>query len=322
MDAFAGYENLAGLFIGNEVITAPNGTAAAPYVKAATRDMKAYRDSKGYRKIPIGYSAADIATIRPMLQNYLACGTDTSDTIEFYGLNAYEWCGESSYEQSGYATLNGFVTDYPIPIFFTETGCNVGGARTFDDQTAIFGDQMSPYWSGAMIYEWIEEANNYGLISYGAHVDPSTPGAPPDGWPRSGTPQPVQPDFDNLKAKWAAVAPAGVNAAAYTATNPPIACPASTAGSWEVNPTAGLPQLNGGIPTGTTATAAPTSSVKTGGAQTVAKISTSAVTLAVISQTGVTVAVTMTARSIKSAVLPGVLLVGACWVAFGNIIAL
>lgn len=26
-----------------------------------------------------------------MLQNYLACGEDSSEAVEFYGLNAYEW---------------------------------------------------------------------------------------------------------------------------------------------------------------------------------------------------------------------------------------
>jgi len=34
-----------------------NNSIAAPYVKAAARDMKAYRNSKGYRNIPVGYSA-------------------------------------------------------------------------------------------------------------------------------------------------------------------------------------------------------------------------------------------------------------------------
>ena len=37
-----------------------NGSTAAPYVKAAARDVKAYRDSKNYRDIPIGYSAGKL----------------------------------------------------------------------------------------------------------------------------------------------------------------------------------------------------------------------------------------------------------------------
>lgn len=82
--------------------------------------MKAYRDSKGYREIPVGYSAADIASLRPNLQNYLACGTNSSESLDFFALNAYEWCGESSYTTSGYSELNAMVTDYNIPIFFSE----------------------------------------------------------------------------------------------------------------------------------------------------------------------------------------------------------
>lgn len=46
--------------------------------------------SKGGRYIPIGYSAADIASIRPMFQDYLVCGS-TNSTIDFFAVNIYEW---------------------------------------------------------------------------------------------------------------------------------------------------------------------------------------------------------------------------------------
>lgn len=97
MDVFHNYDNVAGFFVGNEVLTTGANSIAAPYVKAAARDMKAYRDSKGYRKIPVGYSAADIASLRPNLQDYMACGDNSSNALDFFSLNAYEWCGESTY---------------------------------------------------------------------------------------------------------------------------------------------------------------------------------------------------------------------------------
>ncbi len=207
MDSFHQYDNLAGFFIGNEVLTTgmfneshlfpqlvhltdiilkANGSIAAPYVKAAARDLKAYRTSKGYRNIPVGYSAADIASLRPMLQNYLACGSNSSESIDFFSLNAYSWCGNSGYMQSGYNMLRQNATELTIPIFMSETGCNTVRPRDFQDQTALFGD-MADVWSGSIIYEWIEEANDYGLIQYGNKVNPASPSAPPDGYPRSGT---------------------------------------------------------------------------------------------------------------------------------------
>ena len=264
LDEFQQFDNLAGVFVGNEVLTTrktpqlpshphalyhvtdsyptANGSVAAPYVKAAARDLKAHRTSKGYRNIPIGYSAADIATLRPMLQNYLACGSNASETIDFFSLNAYSWCGGSTYQQSGYDVLEKNSTELHIPIFMSETGCNTVRPRDFKDQEAIYGE-MADNWSGSIIYEWIEEANNYGLISYGAKVDPASPSAPPDGYPRSGTPTPISPDFPNLSAVWKTLSPSGVKASDYNPTNKPVACPDFTSSVWEVNPTSALPTL-------------------------------------------------------------------------------
>jgi 1,3-beta-glucanosyltransferase GAS1 len=38
----------------------------------------------------MGYSAADIASIRPMFQDYLVCGP-VNETIDFFAVNIYEW---------------------------------------------------------------------------------------------------------------------------------------------------------------------------------------------------------------------------------------
>lgn len=108
--------------------------------------MKAYRNSKGYRNIPVGYSAADIAELRPMLQDFLTCGGNTSDSIDFFSLNSYEWCGEVDFQTSGYANLEAGAANFPVPIFFSETGCNTVRPRTFEDQAAIFGEEMINDW--------------------------------------------------------------------------------------------------------------------------------------------------------------------------------
>jgi len=269
MDSFATFDNTLGFFIGNEVISLANQSMAAPFIKAATRDLKAYRDSKNYRKIPIGYSAADISALRPMLQNYLACGNNVSESIDFFGLNAYEWCGDSTYSVSGYEELNTDAQGYNVPIFFSETGCNKPEPRTFQDQTAILGPDMDDTWSGAIIYEWIEETNNYGLISYGPTVAATVVASGVQGgYSRSGTPQPVTPDFANLQSQWATLTPTGVASSAYSPTLTPPACPASTSGGWLVDGDVSLPSIGQKEQTGSpTATAASTTSA-TGSAAT------------------------------------------------------
>ncbi|KAL8712649.1 MAG: hypothetical protein Q9220_003180 [cf. Caloplaca sp. 1 TL-2023] len=258
LDEFQKYDNTAGVFVGNEVLTTAEVSNAAPYVKAAVRDMKAYRDSKNYRKIPIGYSAADVPGLRPMLQNYLACGDNDAERADFFSLNVYEWCGASSYGLSGYSQLEQNATGYNIPIFVSETGCRISKPRLFTDQASIFGQNMSDTWSGAIVYEWIEESNDYGLINYGPMVDPKASTDALDGYPRSGTPTPVSPDYSNLKGQWATLSPAGVKLSAYTgsAKITPPACPTSTAGGWIVNGNAPLPSVGQTLDSAATASGA------------------------------------------------------------------
>ena len=130
--------------------------------------MKAYSAAKGYRQIPIGYSATDTTVLRPMLQDYVVCRPNASERLDFFSLNSYEWCSaQNNFQTSGYSTLQDIFEDYPVPVFFSEDGCNTVPPRTFNDQNTIFGSQMVGTWSGAIIYEWIQEMNQYGLISYG-----------------------------------------------------------------------------------------------------------------------------------------------------------
>ena len=219
MDAMHGYDNLGGFFIGNEVIFNNAQSRASPFVRAATADMKAYMTMKKYRQIPIGYSAADIAELRPALQNYLACDPEPKNNIDFFGLNSYEWCGEASYQSSGYANLQAMAKDYSIPIFFSETGCNQPSPRLFTDQAAIFGPEMVDTWSGSIIYEWVQEVNNYGLVSYGAK-----------GQIYNGPPIPMQPGFDNIAAQWKNNTPSGIAKSAYNPKHSAPACPRATGG--------------------------------------------------------------------------------------------
>ncbi|KAL9618845.1 MAG: hypothetical protein Q9160_006504 [Pyrenula sp. 1 TL-2023] len=258
LDEFQKYDNTAGVFVGNEVLNEPSDIKAAPYVLAAGRDIKQYRDQKGYRNIPVGYSAADIATLRPMLQNYMACRPEPRERLDFYALNSYEWCGPASYTTSGYSILQNMTADLNIPIFFSETGCNAVKPRTFGDQEAIFSPDMSDTWSGSIIYEYVQEANDFGLVSYGpptapvaasngletcAHNDSSWSADEVSFYRYSNNPEPIQPDYDNLKSQWAKVSPKGVSQSAYdTATVKPVACPPQDA-TWTIDPSAALPTL-------------------------------------------------------------------------------
>jgi hypothetical protein len=134
---------------------------------------------------------------------------------------------------------------------------------------------MSSIWSGAIIYEWIEETNNYGLISYGPSVAATVVATNVvAGISRTGTPVPVTPDYANLQSKWATLNPTGIASSVYSPSLSPPACPTSTAGGWLVQGDVKLPSIgqtlstdaSGAVVTGTpTSTGAQSTSTKKSG---------------------------------------------------------
>ncbi|KAF6219347.1 hypothetical protein HO133_005172 [Letharia lupina] len=212
IDAFSNYTNTIGFFAGNEVSNAPNNTAASAFVKAAVRDMKAYIVSKNYRAMGVGYASDDDDT-RIELADYFNCGT-AAESIDFWGYNIYSWCGQSSYSASSYEARTQEFSSYNVPAFFAEYGCNKVEPRPFDEVGTLFGSDMTPVWSGGIVYMYFQEANDYGLVTIGSDNKATT-----------------LSDYDNLSTAMAKVSPSGVNSASYTPSNSPQACP--TTSTWQ-----------------------------------------------------------------------------------------
>jgi hypothetical protein len=115
VEEFAQYDNTLLFYSANEVINDDATTNDAPYVKAVTRDIKSYINARKLRKIPVGYSAADIDSNRYEMAAYMNCGDDAVRS-DFFAFNDYSWCDDSSFQVSGYDQKVQKFKDYSIPI--------------------------------------------------------------------------------------------------------------------------------------------------------------------------------------------------------------
>lgn len=169
VEAFSNYPNTLLFFSGNEVINDIDSAKFVPmYLRAVTRDLKNYIKNNLKRTIPVGYSAADVREVLWDTWNYMQCSVpdDKGDMsrADVFALNSYSWCGpDATYKSSSYDVLTTGFKDTAVPVFFSEYGCNKPQPRYWNETQSMYGE-MTPVFSGGVVYEYTEEDNNYGLV--------------------------------------------------------------------------------------------------------------------------------------------------------------
>jgi len=197
INAFAKYDNVLAYNVGNEIITAPSETGAAAIVKAAARDIKAYLSSISSSAL-VGYASIDgDSNWRDPLANYLGCDPSSQNSgttaIDLYGLNNYEWCGNSTFLASGYQGTTTEFSSYNTAAYFSEFG-NAACTRTWQEAQALFSSNMTSVWSGGIAFSYFQAASAAGQFGM---VNISTDGSTVT----------TSTDFTNLATQYSAISP-------------------------------------------------------------------------------------------------------------------
>lgn len=167
IDSFLQYDNILGFNIGNEVVNVASNTGAAPFVKAAARDIKSYLAAKGSSAL-VGYSAVDgDADFRDTMAEYLTCGEEAI-VVDLYGLNNYEWCGNSSYAASGWQSITEGFRNIPVATYMSEYGCIFQPPRVWNEVPVLFSAPVSDVFSGGMAFSYFPTQDGYGMVTFSA----------------------------------------------------------------------------------------------------------------------------------------------------------
>ena len=132
--------------------------------------------------------------------------------------------------ESGYNQLVSLFSNYSVPLFFSEYGCNLVEPRLFTEvgsictpsrfsYSQIDSTDMISVFSGGLVYEWTEEVSNYGLVEL------------------SNGNITLLPDYKNLKAEFAKT-PMPSGDGGYKPSGSASTCPANSTDftSWKVLP--------------------------------------------------------------------------------------
>jgi len=218
INTFEKYDNVLAYNVGNEVII-QNTTNVSPYVKAAARDTKAYLLSQNSSAL-VGYAAIDGTPdfIVPLAE-FLSCDPSNANSgatsIDLYGLNNYEWCGNSTFEASGYAATTNEFSQYNVVAYFSEFGCITSPPRLWTEVVALFGSDMTPVFSGGLAFSYFpaESAQGqFGMVTISADGSTVTTSA----------------DFQRLVTEYNSVT--DINSPAQSAAGPAAypSCPATS----------------------------------------------------------------------------------------------
>jgi 1,3-beta-glucanosyltransferase GAS5 len=184
----------------------------------ADLNHRQYIGERGYRSIPVGYSAADVSSNQYLMAQYMDCG-ENATISDFYAINNYEWCDPSSYTESGWSAMVELYSNYSLPLFMSEYGC-ITNTRTFAETSELYTTEMTKVFSGGLVYEYSQEGNGYGLVTIsGSSVSP------------------VGSQFSDLQSALAnATNPA--NGGGYKTSTTTQSCPPQQSG-WDTSPFTG-----------------------------------------------------------------------------------
>lgn len=136
----------------------------------------------------------------------------------------YEWCGNPSFEYSGYEGGTEDSKNLSVPIFFSEYGFNEDEPREFTEVQTLCGENVIDVWSGGIVNMYFEEVNNYGLVTPDEHTIAISTLA----------------DFNSLKSELESMDPSPVTSSQVKTTS--LAC-STQESTWDVStefpPTAG-----------------------------------------------------------------------------------
>ncbi|KAF2106383.1 Glucanosyltransferase-domain-containing protein [Lophiotrema nucula] len=224
VNSLVGFNNLLGFSIG---VTSLRFTAnaAAPYWKAAVRDLKEALKEQQRRAVPIGlstrlYPAGDNRTN----VNELDFFTCDDNHVDFLGLHLNALDTKNCTPSASIADAAQLFSNATVPIFIDEYGCQFPTKgtdnRKFDQVETIYSQELSGILAGGVLAEFfrhnISDGSqvDYGLVT----ADRTTPK--------------LSPGYDAFSSAMAAIKPKPTNSVAYnpTATARP-SCPTQAAGS-------------------------------------------------------------------------------------------